>query len=288
MKKYISKLFLLAFCIPLLAGCEPEAYMPELTKAVLPTVKADPSAAQLINMLENPDLFTTKVIVDMYYGDIPQEAVLVVAKNGSYSDIKTVQTLTPQFPVSIEITGAKLKELFATDIVLGDYFEIGLNTKYNGVAFNAFNPNGVAYSAELLSIAGVNPIQKYPATYLLDLDDFVGTFHVEDEWWETEYDVTISRSQTSETQLVVENMLGDDGDQPPIVIDVDMATQIPKINNQVVLGDLNPFGLPYTNMKYNGAGEFDIPNLTITFGVGVSVDQGSFGGTYSLIFTKQP
>ncbi|MDR1436810.1 MAG: hypothetical protein LBI65_01695 [Candidatus Symbiothrix sp.] len=287
MKKYINKLFPAALGILLLAGCESETNMPELTKAVLPRVTADPTTAQVINMLENPDSFTSKVIVDLYYGDLPQEAVLVVAKNGNYSDIKTIQTVTPQFPVSIEITGVKLRELFAADIVLGDYFEIGLNTKYNGVAFTAFNPNGVAYNAESLNLPGAKPIQKYTATYLLDLDDFTGEFHVEDEWWEMEYDVTISRSQTSESQLIVENMMGDDGDQPFIIIDVDMATQIPKINNQVVIGDLNPFGLPYTNMRYNGAGEFDIPNKIITFGVGASVDQGSWSGSWLLVFTKK-
>jgi len=288
MKKYISGLFLLGCFVLLLTGCNSKTNMPEMAKINFPKLTSDPASDQLINMLEDPSLFHGKLSVDLYFPnkDLPQSATLVVAKNGDYDNVKQIQDIT-QFPTAVDITGTQLESLFGEPIVLDDVFEIGLDAKYNGIDYKAFNPNGISYSADLWSLPGSNPIQEYDATYLLDLNDFTGSFHVDDnDWWGAEYDVTISRSSTVDNRLVVEGMLGEDGDGSVINIDVNMATQIPQLNNQVVLKSLVPFGMPYTNMAYSGTGKFNIPSKTMTFNIGVSVDQGSFGGTYSLVFTK--
>jgi len=288
MKKYISELFLLVFCVILFTGCNSKTTMPELTQINYPKFTSDPGADQLINMLNDPNLFHGKLVVDLYFPnkDLPQSATLVVAKNGDYDNVKQIQGIT-QFPTTVEITGPQLKELFGEDIVLDDVFEIGLDTKYNGIDYKAFNLDGISYSADLWSLPGANPIQEYDATYLLDLNDFTGSFHVDDnDFWGTEYDVMISRSQTSDNQLVVEGMYGEDGDGSIINIDVNMATQIPSLNKQVILKSLAPFGMPYTNLAYTGNGKFNIPSKTMTFGITATVDQGSFGGPYALIFTK--
>ncbi|MCL1933405.1 MAG: hypothetical protein FWF53_06320 [Candidatus Azobacteroides sp.] len=288
MKKYISELFLLVFCILLLPGCDSNTNMPDITTLNYPKITPDPTSDQLINMLKDPDLFHGKLTVDVYFSnkDLPQAATLVVAKNGDYDNVKTIQTIS-QFPTVVDITGTQLRNLFNEDIVLNDVFEVGMDLEYNGIVYKAFNSDGrISYSSDLWSLPGSNPIQTYDATYLLDLNDFTGSFHVVDEWWDDEYDVTISRSPSTDNQLVVDGMLGADGDAGSIVIDVNMATQIPQLNSQVVLKSLVPFGMPYTNMAYTGSGRFNIPAQTMTFSISVSVTQGSFSGTYSLVFSK--
>ena len=287
MKKYVNELFLLFFCVLLFVGCNSETNIPEVTRINYPKITSDPSSDQLINMLKDPTLFRGKVTVDLYFPnkDFPDAATLVVAKNGDYDNVKQIQEIT-QFPSTVEITGAKLQELFGKAIALDDYYEIGLDTKYNGVIYKAFNPNAISYSSNLWNLPGSNPIQVFDATYLLDLNDFTGSFHVVDDWWETEYDVSISRSKTSDSQLTVEGMLGEDGDGSIITIDVNMATQVPQLKSQVVLKSLVPYGMPYTNMAYSGSGKFNIPSKIMTFSVSVSVTQGSFSGTYGLVFTK--
>jgi len=288
MKKYISGLFLLGCFVLLLSGCNSDTNIPEMAKINYPKLTPDPASDQLINMLKDPSLFHGKLNVDLYFPNkgLPQSAALVVAKNGDYDNVKQIQDIT-QFPTVVDITGTQLQTLFGEPIALNDVFEIGMDTKFNDVVYKAFNPDGISYSADLWNLPGSNPIQEYDATYLLDLNDFTGSFHVDDnDFWGTEYDVMISRSPTVDNQLVVTGMMGEDGDGSIIYIDVNMATQVPQLNKQVVLKTLVPFGMPYTNLAYSGTGKFNIPNKTMTFSIEGTVDQGSFGAGYALIFTK--
>ena len=155
----------MVICVLHLAGCKSDPYMPEVAKVNFPKLTSDPDAHQAINMANDPADFIGRLTVDLYFPNsvIPNEAILVVAKNGTYNNVKEMQPIT-QYPTVVEITGAKLIELFG-DIALNDRFEIGLNAKYSGVDHKAFYSDGRrAYSAGMMSFPGASPILTYRAT----------------------------------------------------------------------------------------------------------------------------
>ncbi len=274
MKRYNLKFFTI-ICSLILLSCESETKFPEFTQTILPKITVDNSGDAVI---AEPSEFNGKLVVDLYFKDIPETAILVIAKNGNYKDVKEFKPIT-SFPTNVDVTGADIEAVFGK-ITGGDYYEFGLKTTYQGQIFNPFNPYGISYSSDLRNMPGSSPIVKFTAICPFNIDDFVGTFQVEDEFWEEEYTVTISK--VSDTQLQVDGMLAGDAEFP-MFIDVDPVMQIATITNQVLISSI--FG--YTNLKYSGTGDVNACDISMSFEIEASVDQGTFDTGMILKFTKK-
>lgn len=255
--------------------------LPELTRVPVPLITQAENSDVLI---QEPAEFKGKFIVDLYFKDDikPKNIDVVIAKNGDYKTVKVLQANVTSYPTTIEVDAAKIATAFGinvSDIVPGDYFEIGANiTTQSGKLSEAFPRVGNQFAADIANFPGSNISIKYPVVCPLDIDDFVGEFTIDDPgFWEASYPVTVTRS--GENDLIITGFVED----PDAVIKITVNSQTTKISvpKQVFAASF----VGYTNGAAAGSGEINACANTITLNLAYTVDQGGFG-TYGLTIRK--
>ncbi|GEM_PF-3514698 len=196
MKATIIKL-LFFFSIIALSSCESDLRMPDCAKTAFPLLTIDPSADKEISQ---SGVLNAKFSVDMYYKDYPQNARIVVAYKGDYTNVKVFKDAVTTFPSTQTLTGDQLKQLFGlASIVPGDYFEIGLDVQMaDGNWYPAFNPAGVAYGSGPMNLKGASPVITYKCP--LPVDKFVGSYLCDEPAEAYNYGVSFTRKTTSSIQ----------------------------------------------------------------------------------------
>lgn len=300
MKKFLS--ILIIAIVTIVVGCRKDdnPRLPDgIKSAPIPLLKKDPASTLLI---QDPAAFTSKFSLQLYFpnGIKPKKMDIVVARNGKYTeaDVKVLKADVTTFPSDITVTGTQLAQLFGlalTDIVPGDKFELRANITLNdGTLLKGF-PETVAirnaagdtiklvtlapYGTDASTFPGSNPTITYRAVCPLNLDDFVGTFTMEDPgFYEGTYPVTLERDGADRLKLTG---YAADGATPVAVfyLTVNLTEQTISIAKQKY-ADL-VFG--YHNPNVEGSGVVDACNIGMTLTLDNSVDEGSFGSSEAVI-----
>lgn len=278
MNIYSIKSLVLLLCLALLASCSDDMRMPDPIKSTLPKLAVDESADLLIAGED----FEGKVIVDLLFKDQPQNAKVVIAKNGDYKTVKVLKDNVTTFPQTVTITGTQLTELFGTPIVSGDYVEVGMDVLLsNGLWVSVFNPYGLGSSSQANQLPGSNPVVKFKAVCPLNLDDFIGTAELGDGLLEETYTVDVARK--GENKLVISGMLGLEAPYGVIELSVDESRHSVNADKADYAAELD--GL--TNLVLKSIkGEIDACKGSISFSAAASCDQGSFGSVSFVLTMK--
>ncbi len=269
--KILSSIFFLS--VLLLASCESDTRMPDVTQVAFPKITIDPTSDVLIQGGSLNGVFS----VGFYYeNDKSTDAKLVVAMNGNYNNVKVVVPSITTFPSAQTLTDEKLSSLFGlTTINAGDYFEVGLDVQMaDGKWYPAFNAKGVGYGSGPMNLPGSQPIIKFKSVCALDVNQFVGSATIVDKfWYEGTYTATVEK--VDDTHIKIKNYAGFAGD---VVVTINPKTHAVVVDKQVYDTNLAAWGLAkYTNPAVKGAGELDACNKKITLNLEYTVDQGSFG-----------
>ena len=263
-------LFVLALFV---ASCSSDGTgnLPAVEKVPIPLMKLVENSDVLI---QDPTTFQGKFTFDLLFkqDQAPKSVDIVVAKNGDYKNVKTVQAGVTSYPTNVDVDVAKLASLFGVDaatIIPGDYFEIGANiTTQSGLVIPAFSELSNQFSADIANFPGSSLSIKYPVVCPLDLDAFVGEFTIDDPFFfEGSYPVTISRE--GDNVLVVEGF----NEDATIKIMVNPQTTKVTVPSTVIAASF----FQYTNLKVVGGGEINACGNSITLNLTYTVDQGSFG-----------
>jgi hypothetical protein len=233
-------------------------------KLTIPKYQGDYSAldyAQLLAVLESPNgAITSRVVVDNITA-FPQEITVDIAE------------VYGKFGLSAPSLGEVL--YFTVNVVLTNGEVIPGWTEYAGFnnrAFTGWKVDDRAYSYNV----------RYPVACPLDLDDFIGTLTIDDEWWEETYQVTVTKQ--SDTELKISDLFEGYVDHD-FIITVDPFTHTVSIAKQVLVDNTSIWGMsPYTNFALAGSGVIDACNRRITFTATATVDQGSFGSVSFAIY----
>ncbi len=255
--------------------------LPDLSRVPVPLITQAENSDVLI---QEPADFKGKFIVDLYFKDDikPKSIDVVIAKNGAYDKVKVLQANVTAYPTTVDIDAAKIATAFGinvSDIIPGDYFEIGANiTTQDGKLSQAFPLVGNQFAADIANFPGSNLNIKYPVVCPLDMDAFVGEFTIDDPlFWEASYPVTVTRE--GENDLIITGFVED----PAAKIKITVNPQTTKIS--VPKQIFAPAFVGYTNGSAAGSGEINACANTITLNLTYTVDQGSFG-TYGLTIRK--
>lgn len=300
MKKFLS--ILIIATIAIVAGCRKDdnPKLPGGIKSVpIPLLKKDSASTLLI---QDAAVFTSKFSVQLYFPKAiqPKKMDIMVAmhkdgsnKTYSSSNIKLLKADVSAYPTDITVTGTELAQLFGittADIVPGYLFEIRANITLNdGSVLIGFPESSYVidatsgdttkvvtiapYGTDANTFPGSNPTITYRAVCPLDLDDFVGTFTMEDpDFYEGTYPVTLERDGTNRLKLTG---FAADGAEPEAVfyLTVNTIEQTINIEKQKYTDLL--FGA-YHNANVVGSGVVDACNIGITLTLDNSVDEGSF------------
>lgn len=288
MKKLLSIIIIAGLTV--FAGCRKNdnPKLPEgINRTPLPMLTQDPDGDLLI---QNVDDFKSKFSLDLYFKDDtkPKKMDLVVAMSGDYDNVKTLQADVTGFPVDVDVTGPGLAQLFGkttAQVLPGDYFEIRANiTLDNGTVLPGFIPIGLTpsgdtvniepYGGDAVGFPGSNLTIKYTVVCELHLEDFVGSYTLDDPtFWGASYPVTIALEGTD--GLAVTGFV----ESPAAVIHlkVSSSTHLISVAKQTYLPTLPT--TDYHNPSIQGSGEINACGNSITLNLTNTVDEGSFGSS---------
>jgi hypothetical protein len=288
MKKFLS---ILIIATAVIAGCRKNDN-PKLPDGIqstpLPLLVQDTGSTVLI---QDVAAFASKFSVQLYFpnGAKPKKFDLVVAMSGDYTNVKTLKADVTSFPTTVDVTGPQLAQLFGiaeADIVPGDYFEIRANiTTGNGTFLEGFTPNALDPDSNAVAIAPYGTdVSTFPGSHLtityravcpLNLDDFVGTYTLDDpDFWGASYSVNITRDGTS-NRLKVTGFVQDPS--AVIYLTVKESAQTITVPKQTYLPILPT--TTYHNPSVEGTGVVNACNNAITLTLDNTVDEGSFGSS---------
>ncbi|MBX3254954.1 MAG: hypothetical protein KF862_12500 [Chitinophagaceae bacterium] len=233
MKRILFFLSVLAGIL-LFASCDKErtGKIPTLTEVPLPLILKDPGGDQSISA--NPDTFQAKFSVDIYFKEDtpPQKFDIVIMKNESKGNVKVFKANVTSFPVSYEISGPELVELFGEPIVPGDKFDIGADvTTQDGQVYRAFPEGGVGYNANIGALAGASPAIRYAAPCKYVSEVYEGKFVVvTDEWGDYAEGDVVPVTRIDDTHFSFKYA---DINAQPIIVEVDPEDNSTHVAKQV-------------------------------------------------------
>lgn len=272
------------FAILLLASCRKSdnPKIPDLVRVPIPNFQLDATSDPLI---QDPNDFNGKFTVSLYFKDDipPQKMDIVVARNGNYTDLKTLKADITTFPVTVSVTGKDLATLFGIpvdDIIPGSFFEFGSRmTLKDGTEIPAFNEGGNSYGAGIVgSFKGEVPVLKIKAVCPLDLNAFLGDATISDPgFWEATYPVKVTLEGTD--VLVITGFVEDPS--AVLKVKIDLKSQKASVDKQVFA----PNFVGYHNGAAAGTGDVDACNNKISLTLAFSVTEGSFG-SYTITLFK--
>jgi hypothetical protein len=186
MKKIIAYSLLLAVVF---AACRKSdnPKLPDLMRVPTPNLVLDPTSDKFISPA-SPATFKAKFAVDLKFKTDapPKEMDLVVMKNNSKANVKTVKADISAFPTAVEVTGQQLIDLFGAPIADGDEFVFGVDiTTQSGMVFQAFPPGGNAWGTGVANEAGgVATTLRFIKPCTFQSPSYAGEFVVVSDEWE--------------------------------------------------------------------------------------------------------
>ncbi|WP_163716627.1 hypothetical protein [Mangrovibacterium lignilyticum] len=199
-----------------------------------------------------------------------EQAIVQVSYNEQFERV-TFDTFNT-FPATIRVTLADVAAslgLSLSEVQLGDLFTIEILTVSNGVTTR--------------SSANVNAsvVCAYNPTAVS------GSYHSVSADWASEGDITITVDEDDPFIVYVsglEEMEGLVEDQGPLKMVINPVDYSISVDRQVLASSLDPWGLSYTNLAYEGSGTLNTCTGTYEMLFEISVDQGSWG-TNAFTFT---
>lgn len=221
-----------------LAGCRKSdnSKLPDLARVPTPSFKLDATSDQFINP-GAPASFKGKVILDLFFkNDIPPKKMdVMIMKNSAPASAKLFKADVTAFPITLDITGQQLIDLFGAPIADGDQFTIGVDiTTQSGVLYQAFPTVGAAWGTGVQNEAGgvLTSIQFLkPCTFVSSL--YAGDFTViSDEWNDYAAGKVIPVKFVSPTQISFEYAV-DAGTAKPIIMTINPSNNAITVAKQV-------------------------------------------------------
>ena len=231
-------LVFLVLAIIVVAGCRKSdnSKLPDLARVPVPSLKIDATSDQIINP-GAPASFKGKVIVDLFFkNDIPPRKFdVVIMKNNNTAITKVYKADVTSFPVTLDITGQQLIDLFGAPIADGDLFTVGVDiTTQNGTVYQAFPAVGAAYGTGIQNVAGgVNTTVQFlkPCTFVSSA--YAGDFTVvSDEWQDYAAGAVIPVKVINATQISFEYNT-DAGTAKPIILTINPSNNAITVAKQV-------------------------------------------------------
>ena len=176
------------FAAVFMSGCRKDdnPKVPDFTKVPIPLLTLDSTSDDKISGLD-PASFHAKFTVDVYFknGEMPKQLDLVVVKNDDAANAKTVLANITSWPVTFEITGQQLIDLFGESIALGDAFEFSTDvTTQNGTKVAAFPlAGGTPFAPGVYNMPGSSPLLRFAAPCPFDAEAYKTDFVVERDDW---------------------------------------------------------------------------------------------------------
>lgn len=229
MKLSIFYSFLLAAIV--ITGCRKgdNPKVPDLTKAPIPLLTLDDSSDTKISGQE-PEAFQAKFTVDVYFvnGELPKQLDLVVVKNGDAANAKTVLANITTWPVTFEITGQELIDLFGEAIELGDAFEFSTDvTTQNGTKIAAFPlAGGIPFAPGIYNMPGSSPLLRFAAPCPFDVEAYKADFFVVRDDWQ-DYNINGVENEDITVTYIDDTHLSfkyKADDAQPIIMEIDPLT----------------------------------------------------------------
>lgn len=281
-KKYLYSLIVILLAI---SSCRKDdnPRLPGIAEVPQPLVLKDLNTDVSISALE-PESFSASYSVDVHFKDAvqPQKFDVVVIKNGKKSAVKVLKADVTTFPITLNITGAELKSLFAEPIVLGDKFDIGVDiTTKDGKVYQAFPVVGEGYGANVGGQAGASVFIRYEAVCQFVIEDYAGDFEViVDKWDDFGEGSTVTITTNGDDELIFSYPTVE---ELPIIIKINTGTNVATIAKQP-MGTYGtpaqgwPYGTISAETKGGDTANFVSPcDGTIVLNIGYTVSAGGFG-----------
>lgn len=289
-KKYLYSLIVILLAI---SSCRKDdnPKLPGLERVPQPLITKDVSQDVSISALE-PESFSASFSVGLHFPDdiAPQKFDVVVMKNENKSNVKVLQADISTFPTIVSLTGAELKEMFGTEIVLGDKFDIGVDiTTKDGKKFEAFPAVGAGYGSGVSAQPGASVFVRYEAVCQFVIEDYVGTFEVvEDPWGDLGEGSTIEITSRGTDELIFTYPIID---ARPIIVKVNTGTNTISVAKQVIGNYGTPPDWPYGDVfaETTGGGTVNYVSpcdLMMTLNLNYTVGAGGFGA-FPLVLKKK-
>jgi hypothetical protein len=224
-------------------------------KLTIPQYQGDYSfldRVQLLAVLERNNATSSRVVVDNIT-TFPQEITIDVA------DVYSKFGLTA--PTLGEVLYLTTNAVLNTGEVIPGWTEYA---GFNNRAFTGWKVDGRNYSFNV----------RYPVACPLDINNFIGTMMIDDEWWEDTYAVTVTK--ISDNELSVSGLFQGYVDHD-LIITIDFSSHTVSVAKQVLVDDTGIWGWPYTGFALAGSGTINACDNSISFTAAATVDQGSFG-----------
>ena len=259
--------------IGLFASCRKSdnSKLPDITDVPLPLITTDATADATISA-QTPDAFSGKFIVGLYFpeGLKPAKFDAVVIKNGNKAIVKTIATDITTYPSTIAVTGAQLKTLFGSAIIVGDKFDIGVNiTTTEGKTFLAFPSIGVAYGPGISAPKGSSTTVRFEAICKYTATDFgaIGVptdFKVVQDGWE-DYAIgqTIPVTVIDATRISFKYGANN---AKPIIVTINPASNITSVT-KAVYGDYGPSTGDVSAESVSGSADNFVAPCDLSFSV---------------------
>lgn len=183
----------------------------------------------------DPLAFRSSVTVDLYFKDSqkPDYLDLVVMKNGDAKNVKVLKGEISSYPVTVELTGELLTDLFGADIEGGDSFDVGANYIEGGKTISAFpEGGGTPYGAGVGSQAGASPMVRFSAICAFHIDEFLGDGEFEvvtDPWGDFGVGTIVDVVKVDESTISITYPIAGFN---PIVLDVNVVDNTVVVEKQ--------------------------------------------------------
>ncbi len=273
MKRIILFGFITAMVLSFVS-CKTEVKDPagERNVAVVPALTdVDPAVYDSKNLTTTFVQFT----VDVNDAAAVSGSKIVVSYNGEKQrvDFSTIQS----FPSTIKVQLADVVQklgMTLDDVKLGDVFTIEVLTTSAA--------NGKTYRS--------NAAIDAPVVCAYDPNNVTGNYAVTESGdWGSSGDITITVDPNDDHVVWVSGLEEIEGlveDKGPLKMVINPLNFEVTVDRQVLVSDLSPWDLTYTNLAYEGFGKVNTCDGSYNMTFTISVDQGTFG-TYNFTLTKK-
>jgi hypothetical protein len=268
--------------------------LPDLTRVPVPKLTAAANSDVSIDVAGNPATFKANFNVGLLFpeAEAPQKMDVVVRKNGTGA-VKVIQSDVSTYPVSIQVTGQQLIDLFGP-IKLGDFFDFATDIYLNtGQKIEAFPATGLQFSGGTVNIPTSSPTLRYAAICKYDPEIYQGAFKATDEFGDADgATITLTKIDDTRFSFVYPSVLN----PIPIIVTVNTGNNNATIAQQTIGSRWDPaFSYP-NNATYVDpsavatSGSVAPCDKKVTLQVVWGVQKGTLvfnSGGYSLVLTKQ-
>ncbi|MCF8359663.1 MAG: hypothetical protein K9H26_12955 [Prolixibacteraceae bacterium] len=304
MKLLLRYVSIIAAVLLISYSCELDTNGPmpnDIQEGCFPYIELNAAESSPFINLSSPGDYIMKGTVDVLFEDAPYDKItLVVAYNGNYDKPYVLQGDITEVPVNIQVTSNDLvgaiDELSSlSDITVGDQYHVYVVPTIDGKEYPPYQTLGgksyATYSSSVMqnltALKGVGSADvniTVPCEFIPEMA--VGSFTSVSADWGAAGPITIIPDPDDPMVVWVsglEEMEGLVEDNGPIKLVIQPNYSV-TCDRQIIASSLAPWGLPYTNMAYEGSGTYDTCTGTYTMAFEITVDQGSFGW-YNFVFT---